>query len=610
MTTLTTADLEVILADIRRDPGPFMERFFRIRTEEPAVRPFRFKAPQREMHDRVLAMQREQGMVRAIVLKARKEGISTYTQLLFSSGILSVPDLRARVLAHDRDTSQILASMSAFAVSQLPEELRPVGPRPSLNKLFLEGYQTSDGFYRLESSLIVDTATGKEVARGTDVHRLHLSEAAFYPSATRVMRSALNAVPKVPGTVVIIESTANGMAGDFYERWQAAEAGDSGYLPIFLPWFADSKYRAQPARHFSRTSEEEDLARKFQLDDWQLYWRRITIAAEFNGDLEGFWQEFPATPEEAFRFSGRPAFPTEVVTEYKAAARAVPYTDGDLDGARFVPRSLGELRLWEPPQPAGEYLLAADTAGGGETGDYSSVAIINRRSHRFVAEVNVRIDPRLFAHLIFRVGRYFHWALVYIEVNGQGLSTQLELVEHLRYPHIGRWRRYDNANRIWTDKLGWETNRRSRPMLIDDMSWGLRSKSVGLSSVRTLEQLLRFDADERVQSAGMTGEFTADETKHDDLAMAHLIAWHAHLNMPLRDGRHARELLAPAATLALDGLPPMPQDALSASVWASVDRERERRGTGAISPQVRELTPPMTEDGEFGEDPFPDLPDC
>ena len=63
---------------------------------------------------------------------------------------------------------------------------------------------------------------------------LHASEAAFWSDLPLQMASLMQTVPSLPDTEIIIESTANGY-NDFHNLWRKAEAGDSEFVPIFLP---------------------------------------------------------------------------------------------------------------------------------------------------------------------------------------------------------------------------------------------------------------------------------------------------------------------------------------------------------------------------------------
>ena len=83
----------------------------------------------------------------------------------------------------------------------------------------------------------------------------------------------MQTVPDMDGTEVIIETTANGF-NDFYKLWRKAEAGESEFVPIFLPWTVAPEYRAKVPADFEMTSAEKRLVELHGLDLEQVAWRR------------------------------------------------------------------------------------------------------------------------------------------------------------------------------------------------------------------------------------------------------------------------------------------------------------------------------------------------
>jgi hypothetical protein len=103
-----------------------------------------------------------------------------------------------------------------------------------------------------------------------------------------------------------MESTANAFGDQFHQLWRKAEAGESEFLSIFLPWSIEPGYRAEPGPDFKRTSEEQELARLHGLDDSQLQWRRNKIRQL--GDVKLFMREYPLTAVEAFQAAEHDSF--------------------------------------------------------------------------------------------------------------------------------------------------------------------------------------------------------------------------------------------------------------------------------------------------------------
>jgi hypothetical protein len=80
----------------------------------------------------------------------------------------------------------------------------------------------------------------------------HGSEVAFWPNAKTHFAGVVQAIPDLPGTEIVLESTANGLGGEFHERWQQAESGQGDYEAIFIPWFWDTDIAGSPARLSAR----------------------------------------------------------------------------------------------------------------------------------------------------------------------------------------------------------------------------------------------------------------------------------------------------------------------------------------------------------------------
>ena len=133
-------------------------------------------------------------------------------------------------------------------------------------------------FDRLDSGFKVGTAGTRGVGRSATIQLFHGSEVAFWPFAETHAAGVLQAVPNEPGTEIILESTANGVGGEFHARWTQAVAGLSDYEAIFTPWFWSDEYRRAPPEDFALDDEEADYAALHGLDLAQMVWRRAKMA--------------------------------------------------------------------------------------------------------------------------------------------------------------------------------------------------------------------------------------------------------------------------------------------------------------------------------------------
>lgn len=96
--------------------------------------------------------------------------------------------------------------------------------------------------------LLVGTANTPEIVRSAPFNWLHFSEAAFYRSLSQLMTGAMQRVPNSAGSGVLVESTANGQGGDFYDLCQLAMSGRSSWAFVFFAYWEYPEKAMEPAR--------------------------------------------------------------------------------------------------------------------------------------------------------------------------------------------------------------------------------------------------------------------------------------------------------------------------------------------------------------------------
>src|SRR5262249_40535745 len=142
--------------------------------------------------------------------------------------------------------------------------------------------------------LQIQTAGSATTGRGLSLSACHFSEAAYYEGDAQSLTSVLPAIPKKPGTLVVIESTANGKVGPgstFFNLWIGAMEGRNAFEPVFIPWTADPDCVADESLAEDAPSDEEEEALVAAgATRAQLAWRRLTIETECQGLLEVFHQ--------------------------------------------------------------------------------------------------------------------------------------------------------------------------------------------------------------------------------------------------------------------------------------------------------------------------------
>lgn len=274
----------------------FAKNFLVIHDKSGAELNFEFNRAQQYIHKRLEAQYAATGKIRALILKGRQQGVSTYVQARYFHKIVTRRGKKAFILTHLSDATRAIFEMTKRYSENLERALFPQPDKKNDNTLMYD---------KLGSGYRVGTAGSAEIGRSMTNQFLHLSEYAFYKDAARISLGLLQTVAEMKGTEIIKESTANGIDNDFYMDWQEAKNGKSRYQAIFVPWYWQDEYCIEDASFVAHDDESEWL-HKFEangLKPGHLVWRRIKLQ-DFKGDYEQkcrkFRQEYPFTDDEAF----------------------------------------------------------------------------------------------------------------------------------------------------------------------------------------------------------------------------------------------------------------------------------------------------------------------
>jgi hypothetical protein len=282
---------------------------------------------QKYLHQRIEDhAKRNQGRVRILILKARQQGCSTYIGARYYHRVTHSRGQQVFILTHEQAATDNLFDMANRFHEYCPDLVKPHTGAANAKEL---------NFDLLDSGYSVGTAGTKAVGRSRTLQLFHGSEVAFWPNAADHFAGALQAVPPLPDTEILLESTAAGMGNEFHARWLQAEAGIGDFEAIFVPWHWSDQYRREVPAGFALDDEERECMEQHGLDLEQMAWRRAKIA-ELK-DLALFKQEYPATAAEAFQFSGYDSFikPDEIMRARKAKCEGIGPLVIGADPARF-----------------------------------------------------------------------------------------------------------------------------------------------------------------------------------------------------------------------------------------------------------------------------------
>jgi hypothetical protein len=304
---LLTAERLTELRRLRTELPYYAEKCLKIRTKAGSIEPLRLNRAQRHVHEKLEYQRQQTGKVRALILKARQQGFSTYIGARFYHRASLNRGASVFILTHEQDATDNLFGMVDRYHKHCP--LKPSAGAANAKELY---------FDRLDSGYSVGTAGTKATGRSKTTQLFHGSEVAFWPNAPLHFAGVIQTIPDLPGTEVVLESTANGVGGEFHKRWQQAEAGEGDYQAIFVPWFWSEEYRKAVPDGFTLTDEEDEYRGLYELTNEQMAWRRAKLSEL--GDPLLFCQEYPATATEAFQTTGHDSFiPAQSVARARKA---------------------------------------------------------------------------------------------------------------------------------------------------------------------------------------------------------------------------------------------------------------------------------------------------
>jgi hypothetical protein len=328
-----------ILARLRSDFEFYAPRCLKILTKDGNLVPFALNRAQRYIHQKLEEQRERTGKVRAIVLKGRQQGASTYIGGRFywrSSGEFGK---RVQILTHEIPATQNLFRMTKRYHDNCPAVVKPSTSNSSTTELVFDKLDTRYG---------ISTAGSQATGRSATAQFFHGSEVAFWPHAEEHMAGIGQIVPDQPDTEIILESTANGIGNLFHALCMRAMRGRGDFILIFVPWFWEEGYR-RPVGDYIPSDEDMDYQAQFGLDDEQMAWRANKIESDFKGDVSLFNQEYPATVEMAFQ---------------AASGQAL-----------IAPAIVSAARHRQKPEGVGPLILTLDPA---EYGDDDSAFVLRR----------------------------------------------------------------------------------------------------------------------------------------------------------------------------------------------------------------------------------------
>jgi hypothetical protein len=475
---------------------------------------------------------------RHVILKSRQLGFTTFIDIWMLDEILFSTNREALVIAHKvEDAREIFDRKIDFAVRNMADEIKAAAFRLQRNSAKKIQVVVDYGPEKGSTSSIQVSSSGRS---GT-FYYVHISEFAKlcikYPKvASEVETGTFPAVP-LDGSI-FIESTAEGMAGRFYELFSEGWPVRDAITPMksrvmfvahFYNWQYDDAEMAKITETIPAAEMElceidwAEYQKEHGLSDLEMtyyYMKWLQMGGKNSTDaVKKLHQEYPTTPEEAFLSTGQTYFPTAKVFSMMAAAPRG--TRGELAPDErgqhvFREHSAGSLEVFEAPQPGQRYVIGGDTAEGLAHGDKQVLYVLKHATEECVAVYRSSVPVDEFAGVAYQLGKFYNWALLAVESNKDGLWVN-DALDKMGYLNLFYRRQLDDITKNVQTLFGWKTTSATRPFALAALKAVFLRKTSGFPRA-ILDEMTTFVRNAKGRPEALAG-------KHDDVVMAASIAY-------------------------------------------------------------------------------------
>ena len=378
----------------------------------------------------------------SVILKARQLGISTV-----------VAGYVAWMMLFHRDKNIIVMATKFQTAANLVKKVKSlVKSTPLWMQIATISIDNRTSFELSNGSQIKASSTSFDAGRSEALSLLVLDEAAHIQGLEDLW-TGLYPTLSTGGRCIAL-STPNGVGNWFHQTYVAAEDGINDFESFRLPWQVhpdrDDEWFERETRNMSR--------------------RQIAQELECN-----------------FNMSGETVIHPESIEKIEAGLCEPKYRTG-------FDRN---LHIWEEYQPQGAYLLVADVARG-DGKDFSAFHIFDTTSMSQVAEYQGRIEPDMFASVLYNTGKEYGDCMIVVENNNIGYAV-LSKLQEMEYPNIyfsvkGTHEYLSPLNAPYSNNSvpGFTTSMKTRPLIIAKLEEFIRNGLINIKSSRLLNEIRTF----------------------------------------------------------------------------------------------------------------------
>jgi hypothetical protein len=364
-------------------------------------------------------------------------------------------------------------------------------------------------------------ASSPEAGRGDSLTLLVLDETAFIDNAGTIWMAAGIALSATQGKCIMV-STPNGTSNLYHSIWTEADKKESNFdkddfVPTRVHWTQNPFASIGLELRKDLDGESVYWSPWYESECKRMQYDKVKIAQELDLSFEG--SKYLAIENELInKYEKR-----LMLEDYKLIDKNKTYYDyRNKPGERCVNHET-TFHVFKQYIDGHKYLVGADVARG-DGSDYSTIHVVDIDTLEVVAEYQDKVAPDIFAHVIYNVAMDYGEAYVVVECNSFGLATAIDLNRKLNYKRM-----YFSKNiqeiyvRPYDYKVaeneiipGFQTTKRTRPLVVNNLRVHLREGALKIYSKRLMAEFRTF-----VQNADRP---EAERGKNDDLIFALAIA--------------------------------------------------------------------------------------
>lgn len=531
--------------------------------------PFKLNRGQRRLIGKFEEMRVKRLPIRVILVKARQWGGSTAIQIyMLWLQLFHYVNWHSAIITQYKQQAANIRAMISKVIATYPNEI---------HSITLTGYEGMTGIkYIPQRGCIIGTGSAEnpDALRSFDFAMLHLSECGLWKStltknADDLVQSLYATVPDVPGSFIVMESTAKGIGNFFHLQYQAAVNGESDLQAVFVPWFEIEMYAAfkrgtqgeilhdSKGLPLSQIKDPEKLIRSmtdYEKIQWYagatlegIYWYRSYKKGKRYNDFQ-MKSEFPTTADEAFQSNSARYYEEDYVIrcrktckdpEFIGNIRGYAVTGPEaLKNIQFTEDSNATFAIWEKPEIipgekiTNRYLVTVDIGGKHYKSDWSTINVFDRMmlsdpngALERVATYIGHIDHDILAWKAAQIATWYDNALLVIESNtletrdrkksesvyeGDHFFTVLNEIADVYDNLYVRENDPDKTKDGIQFKFGWHTNKRTKYLAYDRSRAAIRDGEYIERDRRCVDEMAWLE----VKPDGSLG---AIDGQHDDI---------------------------------------------------------------------------------------------